>query len=145
MKISSLSIQQLIWFAGLAQVGLVMGSLAIPRVLNWRQELVKVQPLIKQMFWTYAAYILVINLCFGLLSLMACRDLTGGSNLAMLLTGFIAVYWISRLLIQFFYFDRANFPAGRRHKLAEAVLVCLFIFLSVVYSRACYLNYVQLS
>ena len=65
MKILSFSIQQLIWFAGLTLVGLVVGSLAIPRVLNWRAELSKVQPLIKQMFWTYAAYILVINLCLA--------------------------------------------------------------------------------
>jgi hypothetical protein len=144
MKALNLSIEHLIWLAGIAQIGLVLGSLAIPRVLNWKAELVKVQPLIKQMFWTYAAYILVINLCFGLLSATAFRDLTNGSHLAILLTGFIATYWISRVLIQFLYFDRTNFPAGRRHKFAEVVLVCLFIFLSIVYSRACYINYIQL-
>ncbi|QEC76236.1 hypothetical protein [Mucilaginibacter ginsenosidivorax] len=144
MKTIGFSIQQLIWFAGLAQVGLVVGSLAIPRVLNWRPELLKVQPLIKQMFWTYAAYILVINLCFGLLSALAFNDLVNGTRLATLLTGFIAVYWISRVLIQFLYFDRTNFPTGKLHKLAEAVLIILFVFLSVVYSRACYFNYMQL-
>jgi hypothetical protein len=140
MKILSFSIQQLIWFAGLTQVGLVVGSLAIPRVLNWRAELSKVQPLIKQMFWTYAAYILVINLCFGLLSALAFDDLTNGSRLATFLTGFIAAYWISRVLIQFLYFDRTNFPTGKLNKLAEAVLVTLFGFLSIVYSYACYVN-----
>src|SRR5476651_358497 len=111
--ISLLNIQKLVWIAGLAQVVLAAGSLAIPKILKWHAELAKVQPLIKQMFWTYAAYILVINLCFGLVSVFDYRELTNGSSLSKMITGFIAVYWISRVLIQFFYFDRTNFPAGQ--------------------------------
>lgn len=132
--------QQLIFLAGLAQIALVLGSLAIPKILNWRAELAKVNLLIKQMFWVYAAYILVINLCFGLLSICAYRDLTNGSTLAMLIDGFIAVYWISRVLIQFLYFDRASFPTGKWNRLGEVVLIVVFAFLSIVYSYACYLN-----
>ena len=144
MTALQIDINALIKFAGLAQVVLVIGSLAIPGILKWRVELSKVQMLIKQMFWTYAAYILVINLCFGLLSVFACRELRNGSVLAMLVTGFIAVYWISRVLIQFLYFDRTNFPSGGWNKFAEVLLVTLFIFLSVVYSQAFYINYQQL-
>jgi hypothetical protein len=135
------SIQQFLYFAGLAQIILAIGSLAIPPILNWRFELAKVQPLIKQMFWTYAGYILVINLCFGLLSVFDFKELTNGSTLAMLVTGFIALYWISRILVQFLYFDRASFPVGRWNMVAEIVLVTLFIFLSMVYSLAFYFNY----
>ena len=95
------------------------------------------------MFWTYAAYILVINLCFGLLSFFAANDLLNGSRLASSINGFIAVYWISRVLIQFLYFDRTNFPAGKWHKLGEVLLVLLFVFLSSVYSYAFYVNYIH--
>jgi hypothetical protein len=144
MAVLQIDINALIMVAGLAQIALVIGSLAIPGILKWRVELSKVQPLIKQMFWTYAAYILVINLCFGLLSAFAYRELRNGSVLAMLVTGFIAVYWISRVLIQFLYFDRTNFPAGKWNKFAEILLVALFIFLSVAYSQAFYINYQQL-
>lgn len=135
------SIQTYVYLAGLAQIALVVGSLAIPRILNWRAELAKVQPLIKQMFWTYAAYILVINLCFGLLSAFDFRELTNGSTLAMLVDGFIALYWISRILVQFLYFDRRSFPRGFWTGLGEMALIMLFIFLSVVYSLAFYFNY----
>ncbi|RYU91709.1 hypothetical protein EWM62_07160 [Mucilaginibacter terrigena] len=135
-----LNITYLIQIAGLAQIVLVFGSLAVPRILNWSAELAKLQPLIKQMFWTYAAYILVINLCFGLVSLLAYKDLLNGSLLATLVTAFIAVYWISRVLIQFFYFDRKGFPTGKWHTFAEVLLVSLFISLSMVYSYAFYHN-----
>jgi hypothetical protein len=137
-------IQTSLYIAGLAQLALVTGSLAIPGILNWKTELQNVRPLIKQMFWTYAAYILVINLCFGLLSVFAYHELTDGSLLATVLCGFIAVYWISRILIQFLYFDRKYFPAGVWHKLGEITLVTLFIFLSIVYVTAFYTNFKQI-
>ncbi|ADY51857.1 hypothetical protein Pedsa_1290 [Pseudopedobacter saltans DSM 12145] len=134
-------IQKAIYFAGFAQIILVFGSLLIPRILQWTVELDKVQTLIKQMFWTYAAYILVINLCFGILSILAFEDLTNGSFLACIVCGFIAIYWISRVAIQFFYFDRTAFPPGIWNKLGEIVFVLLFFFLATVYSWAFYYNY----
>ncbi|RZM18461.1 MAG: hypothetical protein EOO88_40660 [Pedobacter sp.] len=137
-------IQTAIFFAGLAQIVLVGGSLLIPGILNWTNELAKVQILIKQMFWTYAAYILVINLCFGLLSVFALAELLNGSLMSMLVCGFIAMYWVSRVGVQFFYFDRSGFPTGVWHRIAETVLIILFVFLSIVYSMACYYNYQQL-
>src|SRR4051812_7356488 len=123
-----MKIQQMICVAGLAQIVLALGSLVIPKILKWRVELAKISPLIKQMFWTYAAYIFVLNLCFGLLSFFAFYDITNHSRLATIITGFIAVYWLSRLLIQFFYFDRAHFPNGLIHIIAEITLVTLFLF-----------------
>jgi len=133
-------IQQLVWQAGLAQIALSLGSLLVPQVLGWKIELAKTRPLIKQMFWTYAAYILCINLAFGLISLLDSRELTNGTPLAASVTGFIAVYWISRVLIQFFYFDRKDFPTGKWHLAGEFVLVSVFVLLSIVYSLACYHN-----
>jgi hypothetical protein len=134
---------QILQLAGLAQIVLATGSVAIPKVLGWNPELAKVQTLVKQMVWVHGAYILVINLCLGLVSLFAAHELLNCSQLAVLLTGFIAVYWISRVLTQFFYFDRQAFPKGFFNQLAEVVLVTLFIALSVVYSWAFYLNFQQ--
>lgn len=133
-------IQVLLFLAGVAQLILAAGSLAIPWVLGWKTELAKVQTLIRQMFWTYSAYIWVINVCFGLLSVLAWEELTDQSFLARIMTGFIALYWLSRVLIQFFYFDRSSFPAGLLNHIAEIVLTLLFICLSIVYILAFYFN-----
>ena len=45
--------------AGIGQVVLALGSVAIPRVLKWKEEVVKLRPLIRQLFWTYASFILM--------------------------------------------------------------------------------------
>lgn len=138
------NIQTLLFFAGISQMALAIGSLAIPNVLKWKQELSNVHILIKQMFWTYAAYILFINLSFGLISVFAYKYLSDGSVLACAISGFIAIYWISRVAIQFCYFDRRSMPTGWLNRLLEGVLVSLFVFLSTVYVVTFYVNFQEL-
>lgn len=131
----------LLVLAGLAQIVLVVASVAIPRALDWHNETAKLRPLVRQIFWTYAAYIWCFNLSFGLLSLFGADILLDGSPLAMLVSGFIAVYWAARVIIQFAYFDRTDAPKGLQYSLAEAALVLLFIALTIIYSASALHNY----
>ncbi len=135
-----MNIQLLLILAGVGQICLVIGSMAIPKILGWRNELAKVKPLLKHIFWVYAIYILLTNLSFGLLSAFAPETLTDGSKLASMVTGFICLYWLSRVLIQFMYFDRTHFPSGLMYTLGEIVMVLLFASLIAVYGYAFYLN-----
>jgi hypothetical protein len=121
--------------AGAGQVGLVFASLMIPKVLHWKEEMAKLRPLTRQVYWTYAAYILTINLSFGLLSLLAPHWLMDKSPLAGAVTAFISAYWGARVIIQFTYYDRSGAPPGAVFKLLEAALVLLFVYLSLVYGH----------
>ncbi|MEZ6072431.1 MAG: hypothetical protein R3C10_19755 [Pirellulales bacterium] len=135
----------LIFLAGVAQLVLVVASLAIPRVLGWRQELARLRPLTRQVFWTYAGYIWVTNLAFALVSVLMPAALAGGSPLAAAVTGFITLYWAARVAIQFVYFDRADLTLGRElsggaMRAAETALVVLFVGLALVYGAATLVN-----
>ncbi len=121
---------------GWGQIALVAGSFAIPKILQWSAKLASLELLLRQVFWTYAGYILMTNLCMGLLSALAAPALLSGQVLAAAVTGYIAAYWIARVLIQFFYFDTSGAPPGWVSKVGEVALVGLFIFLSCVYSAA---------
>lgn len=127
--------------AGYLQIVLCIGSLAIPRMLNWNAELRKVALIIKQIFWTYAAYILMFNLSFGLLSVFGADELLAKNFLAKSVSVFICLYWLARICIQFFYFDTKSAPQGLIYKLGEIGLVSLFIFLTLVYGWISYLNF----
>jgi hypothetical protein len=130
------SLRTLVFLAGVGQIVLSLASLAIPRVLRFREETAKLRPLLREMFWTYAGYILCTNLSFGLLSALAPEWLLDGSPLAAAVTGYITVYWAARLVIQFVYFDRSDAPPGLHVRLAEAGLVTLFLYLAAVYALA---------
>ena len=129
----------LVFLAGVGQLALITASLTIPRVLRWREDTAKLRPLTRQVFWTYALYIWCTNLAFGLVSLRP-DWLLDRSQLAACLTGFITTYWVGRVLIQFFYFDRSDAPPGRLIRLAEVGLIGLFVYLSLVYGAALLLN-----
>jgi len=130
----------LLVLAGIGQIVLIVGSLAIPKVLGWKEDTDKLKALTRQVFWTYAGYIWSINLCFGLLSAFAPSWLLDGSPLAGAVAGFIGAYWLARVLIQFFYFDNSDAPQGPIFKLAEFALVGLFIGLTLVYGVVAYAN-----
>lgn len=126
----------LLILAGVGQLALALGSLALPRILRWGEDTARLRPLTRQVFWTYAAYIWVTNICFGVISTFMPDRLLDHSPLARVVTGYITVYWGARVLVQFFYFDRSEAPPGAFYKMAEVALVGLFIFLTVVYGRA---------
>ena len=126
--------------AGIGQLAIVGGSLAIPRVLRWSDDVAQLRPLTRQVFWTYAGYIWGTNLCFGLISTFAAQWLLDGTPLAAVVTGFIALYWGVRVVIQFAYFDRSDAPSGLLFRVAEFVLVGLFIFFTATYGYAVTFN-----
>ncbi len=127
--------------AGILQITLCFGSLLIPKLLNWKGELSNVSKIISQIFWTYAGYILVINFCFGIVSIWGTEELVAKTFLSKSICIFIFVYWLSRILIQFFYFDTKSAPQGFIYKVGEIALVTLFIFLTVVYGWVSILNF----
>jgi hypothetical protein len=129
-----------LFLAGLGQLALIVGSLAIPAVLRWPADVAKLRPLTRQVFWTYAGYIWATNLSFGLLSTIGPHLLLDGSPLAGCVCGFITAYWGARVLIQFLYFDRSEAPKGWPFLVAEAALDGLFVFLTGVYGYATYVN-----
>lgn len=122
--------------SGIGHVLLSIGSLLVPRILNWKRELGALPLLLRQMFWTYAGYILVINLCFGVLSLVGTDDLLDKSFLAKSVCLFISGYWLSRIVIQFLYFDTSSAPKGLKYTVAEIVLVLGFLFFAITYLLA---------
>lgn len=130
----------LIVLAGLGQLAIVIGSLAIPKVLGWKEELTVLKPLTRQLFWTYAGYIWGTNLFFGLLSALAADTLMDGSLLAAAVSGFIALYWGARLIIQFAFFHESGAPTGPALRAAEVVLVILFAYFTLVYGSVAVIN-----
>ncbi len=131
----------LIKLAGYLQVALCLGSLFIPKLLNWKSELLHLSKINAQIFWTYAAYILCINLFFGLISIFGAAAFLEKTFFSKSISAFIFLYWLSRILIQFFYFDTKSASQGLIYKLGELALVLLFVFFTVVYGWVTYSNH----
>jgi len=112
---------------------LCVGSLFIPKALQWREHLKNLKTLLRQMFWTYAAYILLINFSFGILSVFGSYELLNHSFLARSITLIIGTYWLTRIGLQFFYFDKSEAPKGFLYTLGEIALIGLFGVFTITY------------
>jgi len=130
------ALSSLLVVAGIGQILLAVVSPLIPRLLDWSAQTARLEPLTRQVFWTYAAYILVINLSFGLISSLRPQWLLTSSPLASSVDGFIAVYWLARFLVQVFYFDRCGVPDQLLFRLADIALTVFFAALAVTYTLA---------
>ena len=128
-----MSLERALQAAGVGQLVLALASTTFPLLLGWPLELRKLRPLLRRLFWIYAAYILTFNLSFGILSVCRPAWLMDGSSLAAVVSGFIATYWGARLALQFAGFDRTDMPQGLRYRVAESALVLLFVYLTGVY------------
>ena len=64
----------------------------------------------------------------------------GGGRLALGLSILMFAWWSGRLVLQFFCFDRSCIPPNRFNVVAEGLLVCLFVFLAVVYGFVVWRN-----
>ncbi len=90
----------LIWFAGLAQLSVLVASALVPIRLNWREELGVLKRLHRQMYWTYGGYVVMAIIAFGTLCLTCSEELASGSRLARVLAGYMAVFWGVRVSLQ---------------------------------------------
>jgi len=126
--------------AGIGQLILVFASAVIPRCLHWKESLATLPTLMRQLFWTYAGYILGMHLFFGLISTFGTHLLLDGTPQAAILCALMMLWWGVRIALQFFCFDRNGIPATRFNFLAEILLVMLFISLTLIYAVGLYLN-----
>lgn len=122
--------------AGFAQLAIATTSLLIPRLLDWPKEMMRLSPLTRRVFWTYAGYILGTNLWFAALAIGWPSQLAAGTPLAALVTGFISVYWLVRIAIQFAWFRRSLSDDRPLFKVAEVVYVSGFAYVTVVFAVA---------
>ena len=114
-----------IWAAGTVHVGIIAANIPLPGKLKVRERLTGVPIFLRQIFYVHWVYILIVlglfaSLCFGF-----AHELSGATALGKFLSGFIAAFWLLRIVLQIFYYD----PEVRRE---NRLLDGLYIFALVV-------------
>src|SRR4051812_13862823 len=95
----------LLMIAGVCQFGILVASALVPKVLRWGTELRQLSPLCRHLVWTHGAFIVLVIVGFGVLSVALPGELARGTALGRGVCGFIGVFWLVRLGIQLFLFD----------------------------------------
>lgn len=101
----------LIWLAGAVQLAMVAMNAALPRYLKTKENLAKVEPIVRQVFYSHWIFVMLAVVIFSVPCFAFSADMAGESALGRYLSAALAVFWLLKLWIQFFRID-ANF----RHK-----------------------------
>jgi hypothetical protein len=119
--------------AGLAHLGLVAVGTQVPRVLRWKEDLARLGPSNRRLFWVYGAFIMGSNVGFGALSLVYAADIAAGKGVAGGFALFLGLYWVARLATQYLVFNTPDWPEQGRQPLAKHGMGLVFLLMSLVY------------
>ena len=131
-----MSLQSLIFVSGILHFGTLIASATVPQILDWKAELRKLDALSRQLIWVHGVFIVLTIVGFGALTLILPADLAARTPLARAICGFIALFWLARLAVQFFVFDAKPFLKGALLKAGYHGLTFVFVYQAAVLSWA---------
>jgi hypothetical protein len=120
----------LLWIAGVVQASDVLANVAIAKIGS-RENLARVSPIIRQIFWSHWFFIALVLLFFSALCFLFAPFLAGGTPPGRFVSGALAVFWLSRTLVQLFWFDR---EFRRSHRLADVAFIVSSALLAGIFA-----------
>lgn len=121
------------WAAGIVHVGITAANIPLPGRLRVRERLAGVPRFVRQIFYVHWVYIVIVLGLFAALCFGFAPDLAGASRLGRFLSGFMAGFWLLRIVLQIFYYDR---ELRRENRVLDMLYVGSLIVLVGVFGLA---------
>jgi len=122
-----------LWIAGFVQLAIALANFVLPRKLNYRENLARLAPMVRQIFIVHSGYIVGIVALFAAITFGFAPELAGGRGLGRFLAASIAVFWACRVPLQVFYYDS---ELRRRNRAGDVAITVALLFLVLTYGAA---------
>jgi hypothetical protein len=124
-----------LWLAGLVQIAIASANLFIPKKLNYRENLSRVAPIVRQVFVVHSVYIVGVVLLFATVTLGFATELASGRGLGRFLAAAMAIFWLFRAPVQLMYYDAS---LRRTNRLGDVAFTSAALFLTITYGAAAF-------
>ena len=111
----------------------LIAAVMVPGKLNWKEELAKIAPFLRSLFWVYGAFIFLCITALGTIPAVNYQELAAGGTLARSFCAFTAVFWGLRLFAGLFVFDASEYLTSWFYKAGYHGLTLVFIYQTAVY------------
>jgi hypothetical protein len=125
--------RKLIWAAGVVHVGIIAANIPLPGRLRVRERLASVPRFVRQIFYVHWVYIVIVLGMFAALCFGFARELAGSTRMGRFLSGFMAGFWLLRIVLQIFYYDR---EVRRENRALDLLYVGSLVVLVVIFGMA---------
>ena len=122
-----------IQLAGLIHLTVLAANFALPKRLAVRENVARLSPILRQVFYVHWMYILIVLLLFAALCLIFPGELAGASPLGTLLSAFMAAFWGLRVVLQLAVYDSSF---RRANRLLDAAYLLALIYFTAVFALA---------
>ena len=122
-----------IWGAGAVHVGIMAANIPLPGRLRVRERLAGVPRFVRQIFYVHWVYIVIVLGMFAALCFGFAPELAGASGLGRFLSGFMAGFWLLRIGLQIFYYDR---EIRRENRVLDLLYLGSLVVLVVIFGTA---------
>jgi hypothetical protein len=122
-----------LWIAGGVHLAIAVSNFGVPGILHYRENLAKLSPIVRQVFVVHSIYTVLVLLAFSALCIFFAPELASGAPLDRFLSGFLALFWLLRVGLQFGYYDRGVRSKYRVGDVAYTLAIsCLGVVFAVV-------------
>lgn len=127
-------LETLILISGVIHLGTLLGSAQVPKELRFREDLPKVNPLLRHWILVAGGYIVFNIVAFGLISIVFREEIAARSVMSRVFCGYVSLFWAIRLVIQLFFFDAKPYLRNTFLKIGYHGLTAVFIWQTLVYA-----------
>ncbi|WP_460555570.1 hypothetical protein [Hymenobacter daeguensis] len=117
---------------GFLLVILALLHVAFARYFNWREEFAPVSLINRQMMYVHTFFVAFTVLLMGLLCLTSAAELVGTPLGRRLALG-CGIFWLARLLVQFFGYSAQLWRGKRFETVVHVVFAGFWSYLSAVF------------
>ncbi len=122
-----------LWLAGAGHFAVLIASFQVPYRLQWKQDLAKLTTFNRKLMWVHGGFAVYTIAAFGVMTLLLHTEILAGQRAALILAIFIGTYWLLRIVVDFTYYNHADWPKGKSFVIGHLLLTLLFVFLSATY------------
>ena len=122
--------------AGLICVGLVVANFVAAPRLGYGRNLAGAGNLVRQIFYVHCGYIVMLISGLAILCL-GWPGLFLEEGMGRVVSGFFAVFWGSRVVVQLTYYDKAE---RRKERLWDVFFLLVFLTLAAIFATATFTN-----
>ena len=112
--------------AGAVHVALAAMNFFLPARIDLASNLAKVSPIVRQMAIVHHVYIVAVLIGFAALCFFFPEDLASGRGLGRALAAGMSLFWLGRIPIQLFVYDR---ELRRKNRAVDLLMIAMVAFM----------------
>ncbi len=120
-----------IYWAAFVLAMIILANFIAPKKLGYAKNLAKVDPFFSEVFRVHCGYTVLTMLAMMLACIFYHDELRDGVGLGFGVNLFLAVFWVSRVVIQVLFYNRA---IKQKYPIYNVIFFIAFLYLGALFS-----------